>query len=299
MQKLARAIGAACVVALLALPAAGLGASEKGTGGKGRADSKPGQAHDLRSPHQKKQDALRQKALEQVLQGKAKSQKVMRVGDAKGGGQYVELARERTDRIFVLLVEFGNTRHASFCDAGQTCAFPGDGTALTYEGPENNKIRSRTEASTTRPSGSRTTASRTTRTCTSTAWRSTTSPSRRAGTRSAATCRPGCRSRSTRRATAVTSAAASSATTPGSCCVTAWRTGCRASSPAARPWPRSRSTSSRSTSGIATTPTPTGTSTSRTATSTTCRSCTRAATRPQAIPNREPMPSGATAGSQF
>ena len=140
MQKLARAIGAACVVALLALPAAGLGASEKGTGGKGRADSKPGQAHDLRSPHQKKQDALRQKALEQVLQGKAKSQKVMRVGDAKGGGQYVELARERTDRIFVLLVEFGNTRHASFCDAGQTCAFPGDGTALTYEGPENNKI---------------------------------------------------------------------------------------------------------------------------------------------------------------
>src|SRR3712207_8398592 len=41
-----------------------------------------------------------------------------RAASAKSGGkdQYVELAREQTDRIFVILTEFGNDRHPSFPD---------------------------------------------------------------------------------------------------------------------------------------------------------------------------------------
>jgi len=89
-----------------------------------------------------KQNELRQQALIAKLRGKAKGKKV-----EVSAGQYVQLSREGTDRIFVLLVEFGNRRHASFCDAVDTdpappnpCAFPADGSAATYEGPENNKI---------------------------------------------------------------------------------------------------------------------------------------------------------------
>ena len=74
-------------------------------------------------------------------------------GEAKGkvfrtkSGKYIELVREKTDRVFVVIAEFGTTRHTSFCDAVDTdpappnpCAFPSDGTPLTYEGPEHNKI---------------------------------------------------------------------------------------------------------------------------------------------------------------
>jgi immune inhibitor A len=90
-----------------------------------------------------KQNELREKALIAKLRGKAKGKK-----HEVSAGQYVQLSREGTDRIFVLLVEYGNGRHASFCDAVDTdedptnnpCAFPSDGTPLTYEGPENNKI---------------------------------------------------------------------------------------------------------------------------------------------------------------
>ena len=60
---------------------------------------------------------------------------------------------------------------------------------------------------------------------------------------------------------------------------------------------RSRPTSPRTTSGTATTSTATATSTSRTATSTTSRSSTPAATRPTATRSRARTPSGATAGT--
>ena len=65
--------------------------------------------------------------------------------------------------------------------------------------------------------------------------------------------------------------------------------------PRARRCRRSRTTSRPSTSRTATTSTVTATSTSRTASSTTSRSCTRAATRRPATPTRAPTPSGATA----
>jgi immune inhibitor A len=132
MKNLARAIGAACAIALLALPAAGLGAAEKGTGGKGLAEEQRSFVHDLKGPLTDEQDALHEKAVQLRLEGKAKGEKV------KIGKRWVELTREDTDKIFVVVAEFGNTRHASFPDTNP------DGTpasdALTFDGPEHNKI---------------------------------------------------------------------------------------------------------------------------------------------------------------
>lgn len=66
--------------------------------------------HDLPGPFTKKNRAERKEALEQVLSGKASVQKrgasqVVRLGK----GKYAELGREKTDRIFVILTEFGDT----------------------------------------------------------------------------------------------------------------------------------------------------------------------------------------------
>jgi immune inhibitor A len=87
------------------------------------------------SPLANKQVALKQEALAARLNG----QGLGRIQEVSNG-QFVELELERTDKIFVVIAEFGNTRHASFCDPGQTCAFPPDGSALTYEGPLHNSI---------------------------------------------------------------------------------------------------------------------------------------------------------------
>ncbi|MFH8841034.1 immune inhibitor A domain-containing protein [Streptomyces sp. NPDC017868] len=65
--------------------------------------------HDLEGPYSDKQDAQRQAALEQVLSGDAKVEnrggsQVVKLGAKK----YVELGREKTDKIFTILVEFGD-----------------------------------------------------------------------------------------------------------------------------------------------------------------------------------------------
>ncbi len=41
-----------------------------------------------------------------------------------------------------MLAEFGNTRHASYCDSTTpgSCAFPSDGTPQKYDGPAHNQI---------------------------------------------------------------------------------------------------------------------------------------------------------------
>lgn len=91
--------------------------------------------HDLKNPLRVKQDALRQRALDMKLNGQADG-KVVKVAK----GQYVELAREDTDRVFVIIAEFGNTRHSDYCDPGQSCTYPPDGSAKTYEGPAHNVI---------------------------------------------------------------------------------------------------------------------------------------------------------------
>ncbi|MEN8650155.1 immune inhibitor A domain-containing protein [Streptomyces sp. 21So2-11] len=65
--------------------------------------------HDLEGPFSKQQDAARQAALEKVISGEATVQqrggsKVVKLDDRK----YVELGREKTDKIFTILVEFGD-----------------------------------------------------------------------------------------------------------------------------------------------------------------------------------------------
>ncbi|MEU6317455.1 immune inhibitor A domain-containing protein [Streptomyces sp. NPDC047009] len=64
--------------------------------------------HDLDGPLSKTQDAQREEALGRVISGKAKvtdrgASKVVKLSN----GKYVELARERTDKIFTILAEFG------------------------------------------------------------------------------------------------------------------------------------------------------------------------------------------------
>ncbi|MEV3933052.1 immune inhibitor A domain-containing protein [Streptomyces sp. NPDC049944] len=82
-----------------------------GTSAVDRRDPAPvkGQEHDLEGPFSKEQDAQRQAALEQVLSGDKKvttkgGSKVVKLGRSK----YVELGREKTDKIFTILVEFGD-----------------------------------------------------------------------------------------------------------------------------------------------------------------------------------------------
>ncbi|WP_406096529.1 immune inhibitor A domain-containing protein [Streptomyces sp. NBC_01013] len=71
--------------------------------------SAKGNAHDLEGPFSKEQDAQRQAALEQVISGDKKvstrsGSKVVKLDDKK----YVELSRQKTDKIFTVLVEFGD-----------------------------------------------------------------------------------------------------------------------------------------------------------------------------------------------
>ncbi|MFG2708956.1 immune inhibitor A domain-containing protein [Streptomyces goshikiensis] len=65
--------------------------------------------HDLEGPFSKVQDQQREAALQQVLSGKKDveqrgASKVVKLDDKK----YVELGREKTDKIFTILVEFGD-----------------------------------------------------------------------------------------------------------------------------------------------------------------------------------------------
>ena len=116
--------------------------------------------HELPNPLEDKRRALREEALTRLLNGKGKVDQrgpstVMKVGesadskavnrsgerrtaDASGGeDQYVELSRETTDRIFVVLAEFGNERHPDFPDKDLEPSIPGP---TTFEGPLHNAI---------------------------------------------------------------------------------------------------------------------------------------------------------------
>ncbi|GAB2577267.1 immune inhibitor A domain-containing protein [Microlunatus antarcticus] len=116
----------------------------------------------LPNPLDEKQQALRKQALNLVLTGQAKVQKingsyVVKVGQkqaglsasqrsrvASGGAvapkmvdQYVELGREKTDKIFVVLTEFGNKRDPRFPDRDTDPLTEGP---TTFEGPLHNAI---------------------------------------------------------------------------------------------------------------------------------------------------------------
>ena len=109
-----------------------------------------------------KQEALRKQALNLVLTGQAKVQRingsdVVKVGQKPAGSsarqrarasagavaapamvdQYVQLSRERTDKIFVVLTEFGDQRSPGFPDQDTAPDIAGP---TTFEGPRHNAI---------------------------------------------------------------------------------------------------------------------------------------------------------------
>ncbi|GGJ18033.1 immune inhibitor A domain-containing protein [Streptomyces brasiliensis] len=79
-----------------------------------RHDPQSGQKeHDFDGPLSKTQEAQRQEALNQVISGKATvknrgGSNVVQLKSKKGDSKYVELGREKTDKIFTILVEFGD-----------------------------------------------------------------------------------------------------------------------------------------------------------------------------------------------
>ena len=79
-----------------------------GKGEQGRARTR---AHDLATPLSEREAKLRQKGLEMKLKGKvAKDADVVKLGPH----DYIELEREATDRIFVVIAEFGELAHAAY-----------------------------------------------------------------------------------------------------------------------------------------------------------------------------------------
>lgn len=82
-----------------------------------------------------KRDAQKQAALQRILKGK----KPFKSNDKS---KQVPLELEGTDRIFVVLVEFGDLRNPNFCDSTEagSCPFPSDGTPQRYDGPLRNQI---------------------------------------------------------------------------------------------------------------------------------------------------------------
>ena len=118
------------------------------------APKKLSQSDELPNPFEDKRRELREQAINGVLKGEIKTQKrggstIARVGTtqgegltsrgiaAKGQAQYVELGREKTDRIFVILAEFDNNRHPDYPDVDSDPATAGP---TTFEGPLHNRI---------------------------------------------------------------------------------------------------------------------------------------------------------------
>jgi immune inhibitor A len=114
--------------------------------------------HVMPNPLADKQTELRQQAWADVLSGESSPQTIngtsvlktgrepaaarTKAGARKGRStgtqdQYVELANERTDQVFVLLVDFGNQRHPDYPDQDTDPTTPGP---VTYDGPGFNEI---------------------------------------------------------------------------------------------------------------------------------------------------------------
>ncbi|RSM56181.1 protease [Amycolatopsis sp. WAC 01376] len=95
---------------------------------------------DLPGPDDVKRRKLRQQAIADVLKGKEVAERRGASTVVRTGGpvdEYVELARESTDRIFVVLAEFGDQRHPSYPDVDTDPAIPGP---VRFDGPRHNQI---------------------------------------------------------------------------------------------------------------------------------------------------------------
>jgi immune inhibitor A len=109
---------------------------------------------DLPGPGDVKRRALRQQALADVIEGRLTTEqrgasKVAKVGQKPAPrtksprintgpvDEYVELAREKTDRIFVILAEFGDQRDPAYPDQDTDPLTPGP---VRFDGPLRNQI---------------------------------------------------------------------------------------------------------------------------------------------------------------
>jgi len=98
---------------------------------------------DLPNLLEDKRRELREQAVNGVLKGTIKTQNrggsiVAKVGrTSRGKDQYVELGREKTDRIFVILAQFGNDRDPDYPDVDSDPDTPGP---TTFDGPLHNSI---------------------------------------------------------------------------------------------------------------------------------------------------------------
>ena len=155
MRKLPAGLFSLALAATVGLSMASSGAAAPPQRGSAPVASEPAQRPDeLSSPLEDKRRELRQEALTKVLNGTAKAEKrgastVVKLGtEARSArrasrtpsgrvDQYVELGREKTDRIFVVLAEFGNERHPSYPDQDTAPGIPGP---ATFEGPLHNAI---------------------------------------------------------------------------------------------------------------------------------------------------------------
>ena len=125
---------------------------------KARAASPAGHSDDVPGSLEEKRRALRQQAVSELLRGTAKverrgASRVVKLSSTRASkavnrrgvttakpattDQYVELSREKTDRIFVVLAEFGNTRDPKYPDKDIDPSTPGP---VTWNGPLHNKI---------------------------------------------------------------------------------------------------------------------------------------------------------------
>lgn len=102
----------------------------------------------LPNPLADKQAEMRQNAIADVISGDKSARRiagaeVVKVGKKPGPNgqgevdQYVPLANEKTDRVFTLLVEFGNQRHPDFPDQDTVPGTPGPSR---FNGPLFNEI---------------------------------------------------------------------------------------------------------------------------------------------------------------
>ncbi len=95
------------------------------------APHKVAESDDLPAPLEVKRRALRQEAMEQVLSGAARVEqrgrsRVVTLGSSAhgAGAEYVELSRA-SDKVFVVLAEFGDERHPDFPDQDTDPDTPG------------------------------------------------------------------------------------------------------------------------------------------------------------------------------
>jgi immune inhibitor A len=140
-------LGAAMVTSVgIMLPAAATAAPPTDPAPVANAGKKAAPIDDLPNPLEDKRRALRTAAVSDVVSGKAKpvtknGSTVVKLGrdrsHGKGKDQYVEVARERTDRIFVILAEFGDQRDPAYPDVDSDPDTPGP---TTFNGPLHNAI---------------------------------------------------------------------------------------------------------------------------------------------------------------